>query len=132
MIDFAASRQSMPPDLRPALLLFSGVIAQAIYDAGAKEPKPRSINNHGSGYLDVSDIRQAIYFLFYPGRLEPFADTIGFDADAFRMHLLCGSSAPWATESKGLNRELIRSRACKMGLLSEVQRLDGLWGLRHG
>jgi hypothetical protein len=132
MIDFNSTREGIPPELLPILRLLAAVVAQAVKDAGCTIPKKTS-KDAGGGHVDESDVRSAIFFLFYPGRLEPFADFLGFHADSFRTHLVCGSIPAWA--EKGVTPEQqdrIRNRLIKYGFLDEVQRLDSLWWLRHG
>jgi hypothetical protein len=135
MFDFNVTKQSTNPELRPALNLLAAVVAQALKDASASIPKStRAERGGGAGHITEADIRSAISFLFDPGRLEFFSDKIGFDADSFRAHLICGTSAPWDPSSAISNeeREHIRARAIKYGFLEDVQRLDDLWRLRHG
>jgi len=135
MLDFNISKPGTPPELRPALALFAAVIAQAVKDAGAPLPKKtRKELGGGAGHITEEDIHSAVRFLFDPGRLEFFSDRVGFDAESFRAHLICGTSAPWETGNAASDdhRERIRVRAARWGFLEEAQRLDDLWRLRHG
>ena len=134
MLDFNVTKPGTPPELRPALTMFAAVIAQSVKDAGAPSPKKtRKELGGGAGHLTDADIRSAVFFLFYPGRLERFADMVGFDAESFRAHLICGTASPWAADRNvdSTHRDRIRSRAIKYGFLEEVQHLDELWSLRH-
>lgn len=134
MLDFNKANPGTPPDLRPALTLFAAVIAQAIKDAGAPLPKRiRKDQGGGAGYLTEADVRGAVRFLFEPGKLELFSGIVGFEAELFREHLICGTVAPWETNSAASNdyRKRIRTRAARWGFLKETQRIDDLWRLRH-
>lgn len=134
MLDFNSTRPGLSPDLRPVLNMLAGVTIQAVRDAGATLPKiSRQDRGGGGGHITEMDIRSAVFFLFYPGRLERFADMVGFNAESFRAHLICGTASPWAADRDvdSTHRDRIRSRAIRYGFLEEVQHLDELWSLRH-
>ena len=135
MLDFSVTKESTNPELRPVLNLLSAIVAQAVKDAAAAIPKStRQERGGGAGHFTEADVRSAISFLFDPGRLEFFSDKIGFDAESFHAHLICGTTGPWEPSSAISNdqRDHIRARAIKYGFLKEVQRLDDIWRLRHG
>jgi len=128
MIDFNSTKASTSPELRPHLSLLAAVITQAISDAGAVPSKDIK-----GGCVTSSDVTSSIYFLFEPGRLEPYADMIGFDADMFRAHLICGKTPTWAAKGPTADeRERIRARAVKYGFTKEVHRLDDIWEATSG
>ena len=109
MIDFAASRTDVPPETRNELMLFAAVVAQAVYDASTKIKEPGKRPNVWK--LRESAVKDALRFLFAPGCLEPFAATIGFNADRFRRCLVSGQ------DLKGVNKDRIYIRARKYGYL---------------